>query len=316
MNEIFAWIMGVAVAIVPSFGETPPRLYHGYVEADYVYAAPASAGRIEVLDVGEGETVVAGTLLFALESVKQQASLRAAVARETVAEATWRNMETGSRVEEVEVIRASLSKAKADQALAEVTLERSLKLNALGVAPAARVDSDRATLERANAQLAQLQAQLNVSGLPARDAQLVAAEASLTAARADSDRARSDLADREILAPVGGVIERVYFRAGEVAPVGVPVVALLPPGELKARFFIPEVDRVGFHIGDVLMLTCDGCAEGLVATISHMASDPQHTPPIIYSRDERARLVFMAEARIDDASKLLPGQPVTLQVVK
>lgn len=314
MSDFIGWIAGIAAAVIPGFWDAPAPLYHGYIEADYVYVAPASAGRIEVLQVDEGDTVTEGELLFALGADSHAAGLRAAEAREAVAEATWRNMKTGSRIEEVAVIRASLSKAVADQSLANVTLERSSKLNAQGFASVARVDADRATLERANAQVAQLEAQLEVAELPARDAQLVAAEATLDAARADADRARSDLSDRIVMAPVDGVVERVYFRAGEVASIGTPVVALLPPGELKARFFISEVARVKFHLGDVLALTCDGCADGLTATISHMASDPQHTPPIIYSRDERSRLVFMAEARLDGEFGLLPGQPVSLQV--
>ena len=314
MNEFFAWVMGIAAAVNPGFGVVPPPQYHGYVEADYVYMASARAGRIEKMAVEEGALVEKGQLLFVLESRQQKAGLRAAEAREAVADATWRNMETGSRVEEVAVIRASLSKAESDRSLAELTLQRSAKLNAQGFASVARVDADRATLATAVAQVAQLQAQLEVAELPARDDQLVAAEATLEAARADVDRARSELADTTIVAPASGLIERVYFRVGEVTSSGSPVVALLPPGELKARFFIPEPDRAKFALGDVLMLSCDSCEEGMRAKLSRMSSQPQHTPPIIYSRDERSRLVFMAEARLEGDIGLLPGQPITLMV--
>lgn len=315
MSDILNWIAGIAAAIIPGFGADAVPQYYGYIEANYIYVAPASVGRIEVLQVQEGDMVAKGTLMFSLEAEQQAAGLRAAEAREAVAEATWRNMETGSRAAEVAVIRASLAKAEADQTLASVTLERSEQLNVQGFTSAAKVDADKAMLESANAQVAQLRAQLEVAELPARDAQLVAAEATLTAARADSDRARSEFANRTIVAPADGLVERVYFRVGEVASTGAPVLALLPPGELKARFFLPETERVKFRIGDVLMLSCDGCADGLTATVSHMASDPQHTPPIIYSREERTRLVFMAEARLEGETGLLPGQPVTLQVM-
>ena len=314
MNEIFAWVMGMLAVIIPGFGEVLPPQYHGYVEADYVYMAPASVGRIEKMAVEEGALVEKGQLLFVLESRQQMAGLRAAEAREAVADATWRNMETGSRVEEVAVIRASLSKAESDRSLAELTLQRSVKLNAQGFASVARVDADRATLANAMSQVAQFQAQLEVAELPARDDQLVAAEATLEAARADVDRAQSQLADTTIVAPASGLIERVYFRVGEVASSGSPVVALLPPGELKARFFIPEPDRAKFALGDVLTLSCDSCEEGMTAKLSRMSSQPQHTPPIIFSRDERKRLVFMAEAQLQGDTRLLPGQPITLMV--
>jgi len=314
MSTVAGWITGLLALFLPGFGVEAVPQYNGYIEADYVYAAAAGTGRIATLPAIEGSLVTKGTLLFSLESDNQAAALRAAEAREAVAEATWRNLETGSRQQEIDVIRASLSKALADQTLAAATLERSLKLKQAGVSSAAKVDSDQAALDSANAEVAQLKAQLAVAELPARDAQLVGAKASLEAAQADTDRARVDLADRLVFAPTGGLVERVYYRAGEVAAAGAPVISLLPPGAMKARFFIPEPDRMQFKLGDVFALACDGCPAGIKAQMTYMASDPQHTPPIIYSRDERTRLVFMAEAQILGAARLLPGQPVTLTV--
>lgn len=315
MNEVFAWVFGIVAAVIPGFGVAPEPAYNGYVEADYVYMAPASPGRIETLNVREGDVVGAGQLLFALEADQQQAVLRAAEARRAAAEATWLNLTTGSRAEEIDVIRASLAQAMAEFELAQSTLERTQKLKLTGNVSQAKVDADKATLARANAQVAQLKAQLAVAELPARSEQVVAAEANLDAARADADRARLDLADRQVMAPVQGIVERVYFRAGEVAATGLPVVAILPPGQLKARFYIPETARAQFRIGDIMRLDCDNCPPGLTAVISRMTSDPQYTPPIIYSRDERSRLVFMAEAVLDENATLLPGQPVTLRVM-
>ena len=315
MEEIFAFITGVIASFSPGFGVAPAPVYNGYIEADYVYVAPASPGRIEKLSVEEGQEVQKGALLFSLDAGREEAALRAAKAREEVARATWLNMETGSRVAEIAVIRASLAKAEADSELAAATFSRTEKLEAQGLVSNAQLDADKAKLQSAKAQLARLKAQLEVAELPARDAQLVAAEASLAAASADADRARTELANRTIIAPVSARVERVYFWAGEVAATGRPVVALLPPGELKVRFFLPEADRMDFGTGDILALECDGCEEGLTATISYMASSPQHTPPIIYSKDERSRLVFMAEARLAENVILLPGQPVSLSVI-
>lgn len=312
MNEFFAWVFGFFAAILPAHG--PVNDFHGYVEADYVYVSPASAGRIETIAVSEGDQVAAGDLLFALETDQYEAALRAAEARVEAARANRDNLMTGSREAEIEVIRASLANAEANQHLAQQTLDRSLQLLDRDLVAPAKVDADRASLEAANAQVAQLRAQLEVAELPARDAQQVSAEATVEAAIADADKAREDLTDRTVIAPAGGLVDNVYYRAGEVAATGSPVIALLPPGELKARFFIPETERARFAIGDELAVSCDNCADGITATVTYMASDPQHTPPIIYSRDERSRLVFMAEALIDGDAQLLPGQPVTVSI--
>ncbi len=312
MSEFGAWLFGLIALVIPGFGEVQTPQYYGYMEANYVYGAPASAGRIASIEVTEGQNVEQGEVLFVLEDERLQAALRASEARVAVAQANWHNLETGSRDEEVAVIRATLTKALSDQELAKITLERTEQLAEQGLVPAAKLDTDRARFASADAQVAQLRAQLEVAELPARDAQLLAAQANLAAARADLDSVKSSLEDTRVVAPVGALVERVYFRAGEVAATGAPVVSLLVPGDMKARFFIPEAKRMSFELGDELTLSCDGCGDGIVVTLTYMSADPQHTPPIIFSREERARLVFMAEAKLNSETRLLPGQPVTL----
>ena len=312
MNDVLALFTGLIALVVPGFGTVPNPVYTGYLEADYIYAAPATPGTIHILAVAAGQRVRKGDLLFVLNGRQQEAILRAAEARVAAARATWQNLETGSRVEEVDVIRASLSKAEADLTLAEVTLERSRKLFEVGSVPAAKVDTDAAMLASASAQVNQLKAQLAVAELPARDAQQLAAEAQLLAAEADADKARSDLDDRTVFASADGQVEKLYFTEGEMAAAGVPVLSLLPVDALRVKFYVGEADRARFALGDALDVQCDGCPTGLHATLTQLASDPQFTAPIIYSRDERGRLVYLAEATLDFPGGLLPGQPVTV----
>ncbi len=309
MNEFLA---GIVAAILSIFSPqaTPPG-YSGYLEANYVYVAPISAGRIETIAAQEGQSVAAGTLLFTLDTTQQQNLLDAAEARVAAAQATLENLETGSRSAELEVIRASLTKAEADLVQAQANLERSETLLAAGTVPNVRVEQDRTALASARAQADQLRAQLEVAELPARDAQKAAAEANLQAARADAARARQDLEDRRVAAPLAGTVDKVLFRAGEVAGLGNPVVALLPDTPLEAWFFVPEPERATLVTGAAVTVTCDGCA-ALSARVTYIASEPQTTPPVIYSREERSRLVYLTKARLDDSGTLRPGQPVTV----
>ena len=316
MDQFLSWLTGLVAIVIPGFGVAPAPVWNGYVEADYVYVAAAAPGIIDSIAVREGDVVAAGELLFALQQDQQRALLRAAEARIAVAAANAQNLSTGSRTEEVDVIRASLGKAEADLAFARTTLERSEKLAAEGLTPEAKVEQDRATLASAQAQVAQLKAQLAVAELPARDPLQLAAEASLAAAQADADKAQSDLADRTVSAPLSGQVERLYFRPGEMAAAGIPIVSLLPEGALKVKFYVAEAERSQFELGQQVRISCDGCAEGLVATLSWFASDPQYTPPVIYSREERTRLSFLAEATLGEGSLLPPGQPVTVALDK
>jgi len=316
MNSFFAWLMGIVAAVIPGLGHSGAPSWNGYVEVDYVYAAAPSAGTITSLPIAEGQQVKQGDVLFVLDPSQQQAQYDAAKARADAAEATLKNLQTGSRQEEIDVTKAQLSKAQADLNLAQQNLARSQDLYDRGLIAIAKLDAYKTTVQSAQSAVDQLQAQLKVQELPARDAQQIAAEASLAAAQADAVNARAALDNRTVTAPEAGRIERLFFKQGEVANAGVPVVSLSGADAMKINFYVSEIDRQKFALGQQVHVTCDGCADGLTATISHFASDPQFTPPIIYSRDERNRLVFQTEAILDNQSGILPGQPVSIGFVQ
>lgn len=311
MNGFFGWVVGL-FSFIPGVGHAPPPTWNGYVEADYAYVSAVSPGVIADVAVHEGEIVTAGTVLFRVSDAQQRAAVAAAEARVDAAEANLDNLLTGSRSEEVDVIRASLAKARADLSLAQQSLDRSEKLFDQGLIPQAKLDQDRATFAAAGAQVTQLEAQLRVAELPARDAQQIAAEANLAAAKADAEKAVADLADRTVKATEAGRVERLFFEAGEMAGTGVPVLSLSGADAMKVKFYLSEADRAQFTLGDAVSVSCDGCAAGLTANISYFASDPQFTPPVIYSRDERNRLVFLVEATMANQNGILPGQPVSI----
>jgi HlyD family secretion protein len=311
MNGFFAWLMSL-ISIIPGFGHAGPPTWNGYVEDDYVYASAASAGTIQTIAVKEGQLVRKGDTLFVLDRSQQQAQYDAAKARADAAQATLANLQTGSRQEEIDVTKAQLAKAQADLHLAEQNLARTQDLFDRGLTPMATLDQAKATVKTAQASVDQLTAQLKVQELPARDAQQIAAEATLAAAKADADTAKAALDLRTVVAPEDGRVERLFFKTGEVAGAGTPVLSLSGADAMKVLFYVSEADRQQFALGDVVDVSCDGCATGLTATISHFASDPQFTPPIIYSRDERNRLVFLTEATLADQSGILPGQPVSI----
>jgi HlyD family secretion protein len=115
-----------------------------------------------------------------------------------------------------------------------------------------------------------------------------------------------------MFSPVEGTVEQVYFRVGEMVPAGRPIVALLPPGNMKVRFFVNEATLPQIKLGDTVKIQCDGCANRLTANVSFIARSSEFTPPVIYSLDERSKLVFMIEARPTRPEALRVGQPVSV----
>lgn len=137
-------------------------------------------------------------------------------------------------------------------------------------------------------------------------------QAALREARARLSAAETRLARREVASPVAGTVQEVYYRVGEMVPAGRPVLALLPPGNLKVRFFVGEPELARIKIGDVVTVRCDGCASPISAHVSFIASSAEYTPPVIYSQQERQKLVYLVEAQPDQPQALRVGQPITV----
>jgi HlyD family secretion protein len=137
-------------------------------------------------------------------------------------------------------------------------------------------------------------------------------EAALRQAKANLEWAKTRLERRNAFSPNEATVEQIYYRPGETVPAGRPVVALLPPGNLKIRFFAPQAILPEIKYGDVVSVSCDGCEKGLTAKVSFIARSAEFTPPVIYSQEERAKLVFLIEARPEKPEKFRVGQPVTV----
>lgn len=141
-----------------------------------------------------------------------------------------------------------------------------------------------------------------------------AAQADLRVAEARLASSQTRLARRRMASPVTGAVQQIYFRPGEMVPAGRPIVAIVPPGNLKARFFVPEAVLPHIAYGEAVSLRCDGCAPGLTAKVSFIAKTAEYTPPVIYSLEERAKLVFLIEALPDQPEKLRVGQPIDVML--
>jgi HlyD family secretion protein len=144
---------------------------------------------------------------------------------------------------------------------------------------------------------------------------LDAATMVLRDAQARLNSVQTRLTRRQVFSPVTGTVQEVYYRPGEVVPAGRPVVSLLPPGNIKVRFFIPEPVLASIDYGDIVKVHCDACAPDITANVSFIARQSEFTPPVIYSLEERSKLVFLVEALPDKPNALRVGQPVDVTVV-
>lgn len=300
-------------------GCTPPpdTGWAGYAEGDYVRIAAPLAGALISLPVLAGQTVAAGAPLFTLESEAEQAARAEAADRLLASQAQARNADSGRRADELAVTRAQLAQAAAQAALARSELARQQQLLQQGFVSAARIDDARTAVAQTAARVAELEAALRAAELPARPAEREAARATAGAASQALAQSQWRLAQKTQRAPMAALVADLYYRAGEWVPAGAPVLALLPAGAVKARFFVSEAELGALAPGQAVTLHCDGCGKPLAARISRIASQAEYTPPVLYSNAQKARLVFMVEARPEpaDAARLKPGQPLDVRRV-
>jgi HlyD family secretion protein len=285
----------------------------GYVEGEYVYVSSPEAGTLRALPVQRGRRVRAGDPLFALDDVPEKAARAQAAQQLAQAQATLEDLKKGKRPPEIQSAQAQLDQAQAALALAEQELARQEKL-ATVPGGAARQDLDRArsTRDQDSRRVAQLQADLQTAQTGSRDDQIAAAAAAVRALQAALDRADWDLSQKSQAAPAAGLIFDTLYRPGEWVAAGRPVVALLPPENVKVRAFVAEASVGAIHLGDPVSITMDGVPQPQAGKVSFISPQAEYTPPVIYSEESRGKLVFMVEAVFDAAiaANLHPGQPV------
>jgi HlyD family secretion protein len=149
--------------------------------------------------------------------------------------------------------------------------------------------------------------------LGGREDQLAAAKSAVDAAAQKVTQDEKLLREGAPKAPAGGNIEDTFYRPGEFVAAGQPVVSLLPPENVKIRFFVPQKTLPQLKAGQKISVSCDGCKAPVEATISFLSDQAEFTPPIIYSVESRDKLVFLVEAKPDAFDPALrPGLPVDI----
>jgi HlyD family secretion protein len=296
-------------------GRPESNQIQGYVEGEYVYVASPLSGALETLYVKRGAQIKAGDPLFALESVSEKAARDEAERRLVQARANLDDVKKGKRPSEIESMEAQLMQTRSALVLTEKELARYEKLFPTKAASEQDLDRARSNRDQDRHRIAQLEADLKTAKLGSRVDQILAAEASMRAQEAALARAEWDLSQKRQVAVQGGQVFDTLYREGEWVAAGRPIVVLLPPRNIKVRAFVPETQVGTIHPGDRVHVTVDGVASPFIGKVSFISPQAEYTPPVIYSRESRSKLVFMIEAVFDNqtAANLHPGQPVDVR---
>ena len=292
--------------------------FQGYVEGEYLLVSSPLAGKLETLSASRGKSVARNTPLFSLDQTFEQAAVSEAEQGLHRAENRLADITKGMRPSELAAIEAKLQQREAAYDLSKMEYDRREKLFRSKVIAKEVLDRTRTEMKRNAAAVSQLKAELETAHLGARPDEIEAARFEMEAARSRLTQARWKLDQKTQAAPEAGLIFDTFYVQGEFVPAGYPVVSILPPGNIKIRFFVPEKKVSSLAPGQKIWIRFDGAHEIYSADISFISPRAEYTPPIIYSRETRSKLVFMIEAGIapENAVGLHPGQPVDVSLEK
>jgi HlyD family secretion protein len=314
MLRSFHIISLAAAAVLASAGcsRKHPDRYQGYIEGKFVYIASPQSGRLERLAAARGDTIASGHLLFALDHEPESSAMHEAEHLLRNSQSRLADLQTGKRPEEVAVTRAQLMQALAQKKQADqVFASDQAQYHAGGISQTELINA-QAAAEASAARVRELEATLAVDALPAREQQIRAQQSQVAANRASLADAAWKLQQKGIASPRQGLVFDTLYREGEWVSAGNPVVELLPPENLEVHFFVPEPIMGKLRVGQSIGVTCDGCSSDIRATITFISPQNEYTPPVIYSNENRSKLMFLVIAKppIQRAADLHPGQPV------
>lgn len=288
----------------------------GYVEGEHIILAPYENAQVLTLGVKRGDRVHPGSVLASLDDTDVKIAVSEAHAVLAQAEAQLGNLKEGRRPEEITVLETAVASSQTEAIEAERVAARVSGLSKRGIAPQSDLDQANTGLDLARARVAQAKANLAVARLPARAHEITAASEQVKRAQAVLASALWRLSKRSITAPVHGLVSDVLRHPGDNAGPQAPVIDLLPDGAVKLRLYFPETQIARVKPGTRLAIACDNCRTDLLAEVVYVSQDPEFTPPVIYSLENRQKLVFLVEAReVGDGGNLRPGQIVDARIL-
>lgn len=294
--------------------ETGLTLY-GNVDIREVQLGFRVGGRLESMQVDEGDAVDAGELLATLDSKPLQDALALAEARVREAQARLQVLQAGSRPQEVEQARARVREAEAALANAIQEFDRAQEVTKSGLGSDRDLDGAIAQRDQSSARLRANREALALAIEGARVEDIAAAEAGLAAARAQRDLAQTQLDDTRLLAPSSGVIYTRVREPGSIVPVGAPVYTLSLADTVYVRSYIGETQLGRVRPGLLVGIMSDTSDTLYKAQVGHISPRAEFTPKSVETAELRTDLVYRIRILVTEpAPELRQGMPVTVHI--
>ncbi len=267
----------ILTLLFTSCSQSPSYQADGYIEGDYTYIATSVSGELQKLMVDKGKYVKKGDPLFSLD-LEPESDVYTAVA-ENLKQAIKAN----------DALLANLEYAR-------LTYERYKVLVPKKAIQQSQLDNAKSTYDATLAEVAK-------------------GNASIASASASLAEAKWRVQQKNVTAPVDGLVFDTYYRVGEYTTADKPILSILAPQDIKVIFYVNATNLSALQLGDSVTVRSGNNAPEMNAIISYISPIAEYTPPVIYSTETNEKLIFRIEAdfKKEDAEKLHPGMPATVK---
>ncbi|MDH4099561.1 MAG: efflux RND transporter periplasmic adaptor subunit [Nitrospirota bacterium] len=289
----------------------------GTIEVTKVDISSKVPGRIERLAVAESDPIQKGQVVVVLEQSDVQANLvqnRMIVAR---AETTAKDMEAGSRTQEIAEAKAAVDKAESDLDRARKDWQRFRQLNEKGIVPAMELDRSKNIMDSADSQLKRAKQQLSLLKEGVRPLQIKAAKEEAQRARAAVTLVKTQVDDRTIRAPLDGTVLSKYLEEGEAVSAGAPILTAADLSRPWIRVYVPENEVGKIKLGHQARVYVDSApGKPFPGKVIQINDEAEFTPKNIQTKKERVNLVFGIKIALENPDGFLkPGMPADAEIV-
>jgi HlyD family secretion protein len=315
----FSWRIGTYLALpllLLCCSQPNKNQYQGYAETQLIYIASPFSGTLHNLYVQRGQMVKMQQPLFELDQQPESNQLAQAQGNLAQAQANLVNLQHGQRDTVLASIKAQIGQAEAQVKLTGAQLKRARTLYAERSISKNDFEIEQANYNETVQQLKQFKANLAEGKLGARD-ELIKAQADLVKTmEATVQQAEWALQQKAQRAPSNAQVFDTYYNPGEFVTQGSPILSLYTPQTLHAIFYIPEPLLAQINLGQIVTVSCDKCSQTYQAKVDYISPQAEYTPPVVYSQENNAKLIFMIRAQLLDKATTVfhPGQPLQVML--
>ena len=315
MNHKILFIL-VFSAVLCGCSGSAHKNYQGYVEGENIYLASPYSGHLVELLVESGQSIKKNQLLFKLDPEPQKFVIAEASAALEQAKQVYDDLKKPKREPEIQAAEAKIEEVAAQISLAQLRVKRYQTLFDKHVTDKDTLDAALERLHELNAVKVQYEANLSFAKLGSRKDQIKAQLSQVAQHTYKVNQAKWELDQKTVYAPADGIIFDTYYKKGEFVEAQRPVAALLAPDNIRIEFFVPSDGLATLHLDKKITFNCEGCAKNNDAVVNFISPEAEYVPPLVYSRENRDKLVFRIKAIIRNASAFKPGQPVVVTVTR